>query len=78
MLCDSNKMKKNVSACARFKGDIKWLLPHAEYAKVYVYNKGEPITNVKHENISIIDVPNVGLDGFCHLTHIINHYDEDS
>jgi hypothetical protein len=65
-----------IISVARFNEDVSWLVPHArEYATVYVYNKGAPLPEEQAALFREVAVPNVGLDGYCLLRFITDHYD---
>jgi hypothetical protein len=43
---------------------------------IYIYNKSKnKLTDIKHPNTTIIDLPNVGRESDTYLQHIINFYD---
>lgn len=55
---------------ARYKEDLSWLKEVPSDIKIIVYNKGDPIHNIKH-----IQRPNVGREGETYAHHIISRYD---
>lgn len=54
---------------AHYCGNLNWLNKYSE--QCYIYNKSGKQTGFVND----IKVPNVGLDGFCFLKHIIDNYD---
>lgn len=69
-------MSKYEICVARFNEDITWLEPMATFATVHVYNKGGALSEIQSSIFNVVQVPNVGLDGYCHLKHIVDHYDD--
>jgi hypothetical protein len=72
-------MDEYVIVVARFAeaGDeaLGWLLPHAAAGRVCVQNKGDPATLPPALAACARQLPNVGLDQYCHLDYIVAHYD---
>jgi hypothetical protein len=62
-----------VIACARYEEDLSWLIPFAP--NVSIQNKGELSTVPKELQPFCSQIPNIGLDQFCHLNYIIENYD---
>ena len=66
-------IKPRFAICvARYDEDVSWLKKHAKYADIFIYNKGAPLNCTEFNEIH---VKNVGLDGYVHLKHIVDHYD---
>lgn len=57
---------------AKYNGNIDWLKPYKNH--VYLYNKSGKSEKDIFKNETMVN--NVGLDGYCHLRYIIEHYDK--
>lgn len=62
---------------ARYRESIDWINKIPKNYKIFIYNKNnEPLTILNCENnITIINLPNIGREGDTYLHHIITHYD---
>jgi hypothetical protein len=59
---------------ARYEEDLSWLKNLSpEYSKLYIYNKGSPIT-VEMPNVHIEALPNLGRESHTYLYHVIDNY----
>ena len=69
----SSRLPKYEICVARCNENLGWLTPFAP--NVCVINKGDITTIPEILRENIIQVPNLGLDQYCHLTYVINRYD---
>jgi len=65
---------------ARYNENLEWLNKLSEIQnieQITIYNKGPPLqtNNIKHKNIKVIQLPNVGRCDHTYLYHIVNRYD---
>lgn len=59
---------------ARFHEDLSWIreLPDI-FSKIVIYNKGTPI-EIEIPKSEIHTLPNLGMNGYAYLYHVINNY----
>jgi UDP-galactopyranose mutase len=68
---------KNILVIARFKENLDWIkqiLDNKYIDKIFIYNKGPFIDNLKHPKIKIQDCLNIGREGGTYLDYIIFNY----
>lgn len=58
---------------ARYNEDTEWLKPFSQH--VYIQNKGDETTIPSYLKPNVVNIPNIGLDQYCYLNYIVNHYD---
>ncbi len=61
---------------ARCNEDISWIPKEFPNDKVTIYNKCDPLNESLPDNYNVVNTPNVGLECYAYLKHIIDHYDE--
>ncbi len=59
---------------ARYKEDIGWLSQVPLQVRIILYNKGSELLPVR-ENMTIVQLENVGREGETYAQHIIRHYE---
>ena len=64
---------------SRFQEDLRWLKRVPATIGIRIYNKGAadplPTTLKDRKNVSLIPLPNVGLEAHTYLTHLVTRYD---
>lgn len=68
---ESNKSFEVV--VARFNEPTDWIAKEFPTEKVTIYNKGDDILDPR-PNWTIFKIPNIGLEPFSYLTHIVTNY----
>jgi len=61
---------------ARCNEDISWIPKEFPGDKVTIYNKCDPLNISLPANYNVVNTPNVGLECYAYLKHIVDHYDQ--
>lgn len=67
---------KNHIVISRYNEDLSWVKNlSTEYTQIFIYNKGGKIYDNFSNNITVIDLENIGREAHTYLHHIVENYD---
>jgi len=61
---------------ARYDEDLSWLRRVPNTFHITVYNKGQALSSLNHQSLTITALPNIGHEDQTYLHHLVTRYDD--